>query len=114
MTKNVAFLMISLIINTLCLGEQLPAHQVFLSNSESVAVSFGLSCDDRTTWRAATLEGTKSQRFACDAASAKMWIHISNDVPGSPHRECEIRLEDEKRYEFFFNSSEKRWDLRQM
>jgi hypothetical protein len=114
MTKAFLFSTVLLTVVRLCAAQQLPTHQVQLRNSESVPVSFGLSCDDRVTWRAGSLDGSKSQRFACDAASARMWVHISNDVPGSPHRECEIRLEDEKRYEFFFNATESRWDLRQM
>jgi len=114
MTRTLAVSVALLMRCCLCFGQQLPAHQVQLRNSESVPVSFGLSCDDRATWRAASLDGAKSQRFACDEAAARMWVHISNDVPGSPHRECEIRLEDEKRYEFFFNAAESRWDLRQM
>lgn len=95
-------------------AQQLPKSQVFLQNAETDAVSFGLSCDDRQSWKPVTLKGHEGQRFECDLAAAKMWAHINTDLPGEAHQEAELPLQNGSRYELYFDQSQRKWSLRLM
>jgi hypothetical protein len=103
-----------LLVSSLAVQQQVPGKDVLVRNSETVNAAFGLSCDDKKSWRPVELKAGDSQLFKCDSGDAKMWIHINTDIADAPHRECEIRLEDKKRYEIFFDGDQKKWDLRQM
>jgi len=103
-----------LLVSSLAVQQQLPGKDVLVRNSEAVNAAFGLSCDDKKSWQSVELKAGGSQRFTCDSQDAKMWIHINTDIADAPHRECEIRLDDKKRYEIFFDGDQKKWDLRQM
>ena len=95
-------------------GCQVPGSNVFIQNSESAAVSFGLSCDDKRTWLAIKLEGDQSKLYECDDRSGRMWVHINTDIDGLPHREREIRVQNKGRYALFFDQDRKQWDLKEM
>src|SRR4051794_35555862 len=95
-------------------AQQLPKSQVFLQNAEAGTVSFGLSCDDRQSWKSVTLKGHDGRRFECDSSSAKMWGHINTDLTGESHQEAELPLQNGNRYEVFFDQAGRRWNLRLM
>jgi len=92
--------------------QQLPGRQVFLANSEDKDVAFGLSCDDRSSWRQSQLAAGKGDRFECDRSDAGMWIHINTDLPGKPHKETEQRLQDRGRYQLFWNDGDGKWEVK--
>ena len=64
---------------------QLPPSQISLQNVETRSVSFGLSCDNRQSWKPLTFKGHHGQRFECESRSAKMWAHVNTDLPGKSH-----------------------------
>jgi hypothetical protein len=95
-------------------AQQLPTSQVFLQNAETEGTSFGLSCDDRQSWKAITLKGHEGQRFECDSSEAKMWGHVNTDLAGEPHQEAELPLQNGKRYEVYFDQAMRKWNFRLM
>jgi hypothetical protein len=111
------FLCLGLFLHsTIAKTQQLPGKQVYIVNAQKNAVTFGVSCDNRQTWKSQTLKGHERQRFECDKSDAKMWIHINTDLRGKPHQETEKGLENRERYELFWNKSngEKKWDVRKL
>ena len=116
MTKSLSTLALLMTLSFSSAGQQLPKKQVYIRNADKKVVSFGLSCDDRATWRAATLNGHERQRYECDDRRAKMWIHVNTDIPDKPHLEVERAVEDGQRYELFFHKQkgQRKWDVRQL
>ena len=113
------FLSLLLVTSVVCAlqvetKKQVPGSNVLILNTESAAVSFGLSCDDKGTWLATKLEGGRSKLYECDDRSARMWVHINTDIEGLPHRESEVRVQDKRRYAVFFDQDRKQWDLKEM
>jgi hypothetical protein len=94
--------------------DQVPGSNVLIRNTESAAVSFGVSCDDKGSWLPATLEGGRSKLYECDDRSARMWVQINTDIEGTPHRESEVRVQNKGRYAIFFDPDRKQWDLKEM
>jgi hypothetical protein len=95
-------------------GQQLPGKQVLIRNAEKNPVSFGVSCDNRMSWKSATLEGHGNQRFECNESGAGMWLHINTDLKNKPHQETEKELMNGQRYQLFWNRAKaaKKWDLK--
>jgi uncharacterized protein (TIGR02246 family) len=94
--------------------QQLPKSQVFFQNTETDTASFGISCDNRQSWKPVTLKGHEGQRFECDSPTAKMWGHINTDIAGMPHQEAEVSFQNGSRYEVFFDQAAHKWNLRVM
>src|SRR5215831_4956428 len=99
------------VCSAIAASQQLPQKQVFIQNAEKSSVSFGVSCDNRMSWKSATLEGHGGQRFECNDSSARMWVHINTDLNNKPHQETEQELVDGRRYQLFFNKAKdsKKW-----
>lgn len=91
---------------------QMPKNQVLVLNIETSPASFGLSCDDRQTWKPETLGSKARQRFECDTPGAKMWLHLNTDIAGTPHQESEIQLSRGQRYEIYFDQTGRKWNVR--
>ena len=92
---------------------QMPRNQVLLLNVETSPASFSLSCDERQTWKPATLEADARRRFRCDMPGNSMWIHLNTDLPGEIHKESVERLNNGQRYDVYFDSAAKTWNIRQ-
>jgi hypothetical protein len=93
-------------------AQQLPYSQVFLQNAEAEAVSLGLSCDGRQTWKTVILDGHETQSLKCDSRTAKMWAHIDTDLEGESHKEAELELRESSRYDVYFDQASRKWNLR--
>jgi hypothetical protein len=107
-------LMNLLLSSAIAAGQQLPKKQVFIRNAEKNRVSFGVSCDNRMSWKSVTLKGHENQRFECNEPEAKVWVHINTDLKNKPHQETEKELIDGTRYQLFWNKAkdERKWDLK--
>ena len=92
---------------------RMPKGQMLVLNAEASPASFGLSCDDRQTWKPATLEAHARQRYECDRGSG-MWVHLNTDLPGEVHQEMEERLKPGRRYEVYFDQTTNKWNLRSL
>jgi uncharacterized protein (TIGR02246 family) len=103
-----------LVLITAARLQQLPHSQVFVQNAETQVTSFGLSCDDRRTWKPVALKGREGQRFECDSETAKMWGHVNTDLAGEPHQEAELSLQNGQRFEIYFDQGLRKWNFRPM
>jgi uncharacterized protein (TIGR02246 family) len=95
-------------------AQQLPRGEVFFRNVEGETVGFGLSCDDRSSWKPVSLGPQQRQRYECDSQAAKMWAHVNTDIAGEPHHESELRLQNGSRYEAYFDQAARKWNFRAM
>jgi hypothetical protein len=92
---------------------QLPPRQVLLLNTETTtAASFGMSCDNRQTWKPITLAPKERQRYDCDSPKADVWMRVNTDLPGESHKESELQLQRGQRYEIYFDVAMHKWDVR--
>jgi hypothetical protein len=91
---------------------QMPKNQVLMLNVEMNPVSFGLSCDDRQTWKPTTLEGHGRQRYQCDSRADNMWVHLNTDLPSAVHQGSELALKNGTRYELYFDQASHKWNIR--
>jgi len=90
---------------------QMPKNQVLVLNMETSPVSFGLSCDNRQTWKPTTLEAHARQRYQCDVPAGNMWVHLNTDLPGETHQDSEAQLKDGQRYEIYFDQARHKWNI---
>lgn len=111
MTRH-AFFLIAFAILTSSWSCQMPKNQVFMMNVETTPTSFGMSCDDRKTWKPATLEPHGRQRYQCDSLEENMWVHVNTDLPGEAHQESELQLKRGQRYEVYFDAATHKWNVR--
>jgi hypothetical protein len=111
MTVNVFFLMafVALASSWSC---QMPKDQVLVINVEMTPASFGVSCDNRQTWKPATLEPQGRQRYQCNLPGGNMWVRLNTDLPGEVHQESELQLKHGQRYEVYFDTAAHKWSVR--
>jgi len=110
MTTDV-FFPIALVLLAFIGSCQMPKNQVLVLNKETHPVSFALSCNDRQTWKPATLEAHARERYQCDSPGDKMWVRLDTDLPGEAHQNAEMELKSGQRYEIYFDQERRRWNI---
>ena len=91
---------------------QMPKNQILLLNAEMMQASVAISCDDRQTWRPVAIGAYGRERYQCDLPGQKMWMHINTDLSGKAHQELEQQLKTGERYEIYFDTVARKWNIR--